>query len=99
MATKKLWETVSPGGVIMDPGNSTLYETGSWRSLRPVINFDECTHCMICWIFCPDVSMTVENKRLTGVDLQHCKGCGICAEECPKKCIEMVQEITLREGV
>ncbi|MBT7348114.1 4Fe-4S binding protein, partial [Candidatus Falkowbacteria bacterium] len=22
-------------------------------------------------------------------DLDYCKGCGICAEECPVKCIEM----------
>jgi pyruvate ferredoxin oxidoreductase delta subunit len=30
------------------------------------------------------------------VDYRHCKGCGICAAECPKNAIEMKQEI--REG-
>ena len=26
------------------------------------------------------------------INLDFCKGCGICAEECPKKFIEMVKE-------
>ena len=26
------------------------------------------------------------------IDLDYCKGCGICAEECPGKAIEMVEE-------
>jgi pyruvate ferredoxin oxidoreductase delta subunit len=28
------------------------------------------------------------------VNLDYCKGCGICANECPKKCIELVLEET-----
>jgi pyruvate ferredoxin oxidoreductase delta subunit len=27
------------------------------------------------------------------VDLYHCKGCGICAKECGKKAINMVEEV------
>jgi pyruvate ferredoxin oxidoreductase delta subunit len=30
--------------------------------------------------------------KLTGIDYSHCKGCGICAEECPVKAIKMVDE-------
>ena len=26
------------------------------------------------------------------IDLNLCKGCGICANECPKQCITMVEE-------
>ena len=26
------------------------------------------------------------------IDYDYCKGCGICAEECPAKCIVMVEE-------
>ncbi len=26
------------------------------------------------------------------IDLDYCKGCGICAEECPAKAIQMVRE-------
>ena len=30
--------------------------------------------------------------RLPVVNYDYCKGCGICAEECPTKCIAMVEE-------
>jgi len=26
------------------------------------------------------------------IDLDYCKGCGVCAEECPAKAITMVRE-------
>jgi pyruvate ferredoxin oxidoreductase delta subunit len=26
------------------------------------------------------------------IDYEFCKGCGICAHECPSHCIEMVRE-------
>lgn len=85
------------GGVILEAGNSIAYDTGTWRSLRPVIDMSRCIHCMICWIFCPDSALPVQGGCLLGVDLAHCKGCGICARECPRRCIGMVEESTLRE--
>ncbi|MBI4497331.1 MAG: 4Fe-4S binding protein [Chloroflexi bacterium] len=98
METGAGWRTISPGGVVTQAGNSVLYETGSWRTLRPIIHFDACSHCMICWLFCPDSAFLTEGKLLIGVDLEHCKGCGICAVECPKQCIEMVEEMAVRGG-
>ncbi|MDD5453095.1 MAG: 4Fe-4S binding protein, partial [Candidatus Bipolaricaulis sp.] len=32
---------------------------------------------------------------MTGIDYDHCKGCGLCAAICPKDALEMVPE---REG-
>jgi pyruvate ferredoxin oxidoreductase delta subunit len=32
------------------------------------------------------------------IDYDYCKGCGICAVECPRKAIEMVPEPQAREG-
>ena len=87
------WRDLPTGGLVTNPGSTVDVETGSWAIVRPVINLDECVHCMICWIFCPDDSILVEDAKLVGVDYFHCKGCGICAEECPKKCIEMVEEL------
>jgi Pyruvate/2-oxoacid:ferredoxin oxidoreductase delta subunit len=29
---------------------------------------------------------------MLGIDYDHCKGCGICAEECPKDAIHMEEE-------
>ncbi|MBI2965339.1 MAG: 4Fe-4S binding protein [Chloroflexi bacterium] len=86
------WKRISAGGLVSNPGSSERVQTGAWRTRRPVIDFSQCTHCMICWVMCPDTSMQVYKDRLTGVDLAHCKGCGICASECPKHCIQMVPE-------
>jgi pyruvate ferredoxin oxidoreductase delta subunit len=32
-----------------------------------------------------------------GIDLEYCKGCGICAEECPPNAIRMVREADIDE--
>ncbi|MBI4233768.1 MAG: 4Fe-4S binding protein [Chloroflexi bacterium] len=87
------WQEVPPGAVIPHPGNSTEVETGSWRVQRPVVDYAACSHCMICWVFCPDSCFKVEDGKLVDVDYEHCKGCGICVVECPKRCIAMVDEL------
>ena len=33
-----------------------------------------------------------ERSLVPTADLDYCKGCGICARECPTHCIEMVEE-------
>lgn len=50
-----------------------------------------CNSCGNCWTFCPDVSILWINGKPV-VDLDHCKGCGICAMECPRGVITMVDE-------
>ena len=80
------------GAVIPVAGNSDDYITGGWRSERPWINKEKCTECLLCWIFCPDSSVIVEDEKITGFDLAHCKGCGVCARECPFDAIDMVPE-------
>lgn len=71
-----------------DPGWSEENPTGSWRTERPVLDEVKCTHCDLCWLYCPDGCITPE----IAFHLEHCKGCGICAEECPRKAIAMVNE-------
>lgn len=68
--------------VITDPGNSALLKTGTWRTLEPVWTRENCIHCLLCWIYCPDMSIRVEDGKMKGFDLNYCKGCGICALEC-----------------
>ena len=96
--TLKTWKEIPIGGLITEGGNTQDYETGSWRSHRPILDMDRCSHCMICWVYCPDSSIMVKDGKLVGIDYDHCKGCGICAHECPKKAITMVEEASAKEG-
>ncbi len=66
--------------------------TGSWRSLRPVIEPEKCNLCLLCWVFCPEGVIRQCPEGLS-VDLDYCKGCGICANECRKGAIRMVEEM------
>jgi pyruvate ferredoxin oxidoreductase delta subunit len=81
----KGWRDIPIGGMILEAGNSLQYKTGGWRAFRPIFGEAACVHCMICWLFCPDTSILVDSEgvKMTGFDLDYCKGCGICAVECP----------------
>lgn len=37
-------------------------------------------------------SLITKASPVPAADLDYCKGCGICAHECPTRCIEMVEE-------
>jgi len=50
-----------------------------------------CNKCKICIEFCPD-GVIYESVGSVEIDYDYCKGCGICAEECTPKAIEMVEE-------
>ncbi|MBE0519999.1 FAD-dependent oxidoreductase [Candidatus Bathyarchaeota archaeon] len=51
-----------------------------------------CRACDICWIFCPDGSVDLENGGKPEFDYDYCKGCGICSNECPCGVIIMERE-------
>jgi len=95
---RKGWREIPIGGLIVTPGSATEHLTGGWRTERPVIDLKRCTHCLICWVFCPEGTIRVVEGKVAGVDLAHCKGCGICAAECPTKVISMVEEKEVVEG-
>ncbi len=42
--------------------------------------------CENCYKFCPDVAVIKKNGKLE-INYDYCKGCGVCAEECPTKSI------------
>jgi len=86
------WKEIPIGGLIVEAGNAAEYLTGGWRSFRPLIDMERCTNCLICWVYCPDSSILVEDGKMAGFDYDHCKGCGICSEVCPVKCITIVEE-------
>ncbi len=99
MSTLKGWKEIPIGGVILEPGSSSCYQTGSWRTFRPVWNEEKCIHCLFCFMFCPDSAIIVEGGKIKGIDYRYCKGCGICAQECPAKvkAISMVEESQFEE--
>lgn len=89
---KKGWKDLPIGTQIQKPGSSEDFKTGDWRTERPIVDFDKCIHCLICWIYCPDSAIETEEGKLKGIDYDFCKGCGICMEECPKDAISMKSE-------
>lgn len=92
-ARKEDWRALPRGGVI-PKATGEQYHTGDWRSSRPLWIPENCIHCLLCWVYCPDMAVIVEDGKMIGFDLEHCKGCGICAWECPTKdkAIEMRPE-------
>ncbi len=63
--------------------NSFTASVADWRIEKPVFNKDYCIDCQFCWIYCPDISIISRDKKMLGIDMDHCKGCGICVEVCP----------------
>ncbi len=90
----KTWKDLNVGGII-ESGTSEHFKTGDWRVKVPVWQSQNCIQCMTCWAFCPDnaIKVTDEGKR-GNYDYNFCKGCGICAEECPvsKKVINEIKK-------
>ena len=74
-----------PEGDVLKAGTAVEFETGDWRTYKPVWHEDKCIHCLACWIVCPDASVNVSDGKFVGFDYAHCKGCGLCAAECPTK--------------
>jgi pyruvate ferredoxin oxidoreductase delta subunit len=75
-------------------------KTGDWRDSFPKIDREKCLPvrqnkpaCFLCWLYCPEavISKTVPVQ----IDMEYCKGCGICAEICPARAITMVSEGSL----
>ncbi len=74
------------------PSAGEAGRTGDWRYNTPVIDHGKCIGketCLYCWLYCPDGLISREFPL--EIDLEYCKGCGICAEECPRGAIEMVE--------
>ncbi len=76
---------------ISRPSKGEAGKTGDWRSQTPVIDQEKCSQkesCLLCWLYCPDG--VISREFPLEIDLEYCKGCGICAQECPRKAIRMV---------
>lgn len=83
-------------------GYLTVKNAG-WRNVRPVLDPQKCTGCLKCYMQCPDGAIfKVDNDPVgcpsnktdtsVAVDLDFCKGCGICARACAAGAVRMVSE-------
>ena len=83
------WREMTPGGEIYEAATSRYFITGTWRTVTPHFSAETCRQCLLCVPYCPDSSLPVKDGLLQGIDLDHCKGCGICAKVCPFGAIVM----------
>lgn len=81
-----------PVFVVTGPGTSKVNKTGAWRTKVPIFKHEACNDCRICVMLCPDACIFGQDNVYDAV-LDYCKGCGICAHECPVNDIDMVLEV------
>jgi pyruvate ferredoxin oxidoreductase delta subunit len=95
--------SIPAGGAFEDPGTHALggfrpdrnptFKKYTTRTMRPVINFDTCIKCTLCWLQCPDSCFDVTPDNLYDANMVACCGCGVCEAVCPvKECVTMVNE-------
>ncbi len=75
-----------------------LDETTALFEARRCMSCGNCFECDNCYGVCPDnavikLAEATPGGRRYEVDYDFCKGCGICATECPCGAIEMVPEL------
>jgi NADPH-dependent glutamate synthase beta subunit-like oxidoreductase len=70
-----------------------LDETNALFEARRCLSCGNCFSCDNCYGVCPDNAvLKVEEADGYAFDLDYCKGCGLCAVECPCGAIEMIPE-------
>lgn len=80
----KKWQELPGGAINTDAGNTLENYTGSMRrNEKPEFNPDNCINCFFCWVFCPENAIIINCQKISGINYDYCKGCGICANECP----------------
>ena len=80
-----------PQGTVY-PAGHLVEGCAAWRSVRPGIDQVACTRCKRCWLVCPEGAIQRAADGPFSVDVEFCKGCGVCARECPRKAICMTKE-------
>jgi 2-oxoacid:acceptor oxidoreductase delta subunit (pyruvate/2-ketoisovalerate family) len=78
-----------------DEVTQELDETNALFEARRCLSCGNCFGCDNCYGVCPDNAvLKVHEGDGYAFDLDYCKGCGICVEECPCGAIEMIPETT-----
>jgi pyruvate ferredoxin oxidoreductase delta subunit len=81
------------------PARNPTFKKYLTRTMRPVVNFDTCIKCTLCWLQCPDSCFDVTPEGLYDANMEACCGCGVCEAVCPvKDCVTMVNEISFSDN-
>jgi pyruvate ferredoxin oxidoreductase delta subunit len=76
-----------------EPVRNEVFKKFSTRSMRPVVNFETCIKCTLCWLQCPDTCFDITPDGLYDANMESCCGCGVCEAVCPvPDCVTMVSE-------
>jgi 2-oxoacid:acceptor oxidoreductase delta subunit (pyruvate/2-ketoisovalerate family) len=68
-----------------------LDRTSAVRSADRCFQCGLCNSCRNCDLFCPDLAILMKGKG-PEIDYDHCKGCGICVQECPRGALGLAEE-------
>jgi len=80
--------TRTTGALNFDEVNLGLSRDEAIQEARRCFQCGLCNLCENCYILCPDVAITFDEKMFSfTVNHDLCKRCGICAEECPRNVI------------
>ncbi len=75
------------------PGRNPTFKKFATRTMRPVVDFEICTKCTLCWLQCPDSCFDVTPTGHYDANMEACCGCGVCEAVCPvENCVTMVNE-------
>jgi pyruvate ferredoxin oxidoreductase gamma subunit len=72
--------------------NSPQRQTGNWRQFRPVLHRERCSRCRLCFVWCPEAAIALDADDYPVVDYTVCKGCVLCAHECPTRAFSTEKE-------
>lgn len=73
--------------------NTPQRQTGNWRQFRPVLHREQCSCCWICFVWCPEAAICLDSDEYPMVDYDVCKGCLLCAHECPTHAFSVEKEV------
>ncbi len=80
------FQDLNPINFLLFPGRNEV-PSSIPQEVGRCLSCGYCNSCGICWLFCPDAS--IELQQPPNLDTDHCKGCGICATECPRGIVFM----------
>ena len=89
---KHTWNNTKVGCVLLEEGKAKPFKPDQKPTLIPIWDKEMCVRCGLCYIFCPDAAINREEDGYYGANLDYCKGCGICHQECWFGAIGMTEE-------